>query len=251
MKRIICKNCDFPFEGAYCPICAQSIKANDRLTIKNIVSDFFDTVFNFDKGFFYTFWSLLKQPGVVARSFIQGKRKRFTNPVKYLIIATAIQALFEYIFMYEEQGVPFTNYSFLSNSMNQNMHLWNESMTLNYPILFGIINLLFWPIPLYFLFKKLKYNFSELIVSMMYFYGTIVILIELMVMIYTPITKRNIPIELVSLLATIYLTYAFLNFYRKDTISWRIPRIAVVLIILLAFRMFILPFSLAWLFPLN
>ena len=251
MKTIICKNCDSKFEGIYCPNCSQSIRANSRLTIKSIITDFIDTSFSLDKGFIHTLWKLLKQPGYVARSFIEGKRKQFTNPIKYLFVVTAFQALIEYLFMHKEQGIPFKEFSFLSDSLNQNMHLWNESLTLNYPILFGIVNLLFWPIPLYFLFRKLKYNYSELIIAMMYFYGTIVVLIELMVIIYNPIANKNIPIELVSLLATIYMLYTLLNFYKKGSISWRIPRIILAMGLLFAFRIFLLPFFLAWFFPMQ
>lgn len=250
MKTENCKNCDTHFKGNYCPICAQSINANKRLTFGNVATDFFENIFNLDRGFFHTFLNLLKRPGYVAQIFIDGKRKRLTSPGKYIILATAIQALFEYIFMYENQGVPFRSFSFLSESMNRNMHLWNQIFTLDYPLVFGLVNLLVWPIPLYFLFRKLNYNMTELITSMMYFYGTIVILIELMVMIYSPLTKENIPIELVSLLATTYMVYAFLSFFKKGSISWRIPRIIVALLFLFIFRMFLLPFTMAWLFPI-
>lgn len=84
----------------------------------------------------------------------------------------------------------------------------------------------------------------------MYFYGTIVILIEVMVILYNPITNRNIPIELVALLSTVYTIFALLKFYKKGGISWRIPRIIFATIILAIFRMFILPFFLAWFFPI-
>ena len=251
LKTIICKNCGFEFIGSYCPNCSQSVKANSRLTFKNIIKDFFDTVFNLDKGFFFTFWNLLKQPEFIVQGFISGKRKRFTNPVKYLIIATAIQALSESIIMFKEQGIPFTSFTFLSNELNQNMHLWNQSLTLDYPILFGIINLLFWPIPFYFLFKKLKHNIPELIAVMMYIYGTIVILIQIIAFIHNPLTGKNMPIELVSLLATGYMIYVLLKFYKRGSISWRIPRIIIAMIFLFVFRIFILPFSMAYLFPLN
>ena len=251
MKKIICKNCDFEFIGSYCPNCSQSVKANSRLTFKNIINDFFDNVFNLDKGFFFTIWNLLKQPRFILQGFISGKRKKFTNPVKYLIIATAIQALSQSIIMFKEQGIPFTSFSFLSNQFNQNMHLWHQSMTLDYPILFGIINLLFWPIPFYFLFKKLKHTIPELIAVMMYIYGTIVILIQIIAFIHNPLTGKNMPIELVILLATGYLIYVLLKFYKRGSISWRIPRIIIAMMFLFAFKIFILPFSMAYLFPLK
>ena len=250
LETIDCKNCNTQFEGNYCPNCSQSVEGNSRLEYKQIVTDFMDTVFNLDKGFFYTVWNLLKRPGFVAQSFIDGKRKMFTNPVKFFIIATAIQALIEYLFMYKEEGVPYTSFSFLSEGMNQNMHLWNEALTLDYPILAGVVNLLIWPLPLYFLFRKLDYNFTELIASMLYFYGTIVILIEAMVVFYIPIMKKNIPIAFVSLLGTCYMIYSFSSFFRKGSISWRIPRIIISLLCLFVFRMFLFSFLLAWLFPM-
>lgn len=251
MKTINCKNCDFKFAGKYCPNCSQSATANVRLTFKSITRDFLDTVFNLDKGFIYTFLSLLQQPGFVVRSFINGKRKNFTNPTKYFIIATAIQALGEYLFLYEKDGIPFRTYSFLSNELNQNMQLWNQTLTLDYPILSGIINLIIWPIPFYFLFERLKYNIPELISAMIYFYGTIVILIIAITTVHNPIKGKNLPIELVSSLATIYMLYALFSFYKKGSISWRIPRIIIGMLFLFIFRMFMLPLSLAYIFPLT
>ena len=251
MKTIICKNCDSQFDGTYCPNCAQSIKANSRLTFKSIISDFFDNIFNLDKGFFYTFWNLIRRPGFVVQSFIDGKRKRFTNPVKFFIIATASQALFEYFFMQKEQGIPFTNFSFLSNEMNQSMHLWNQILTLGNPILFGIIKILIWPLPLYFLFKRLNYNLAELITGMMYFFSTVVILLMLITVIHNPITKNNLSMELVIIIATSYMIYALLKFYKNASMAWRLTRIIIALLILVTFRIFIVPFSLSLIFPLN
>ena len=130
------------------------------------------------------------------------------------------------------------------------MHLWNETLTLDYPILFGIINLIVWPIPFYFLFKKLKYNIPELIATMTYFYGTIVILIQIMSSIHNPLTEKNGSIELVSLMATIYMLHGLFSFYKRGSITWRIPRVIVAMLFLFAFRMFLLPFSLAYFIPL-
>jgi len=227
------------------------MNANSRLTFKSIISNFIDTIFNIDKGFFYTFWNLIRRPGFVVQSFIDGKRKRFTNPVKFFIIATAMQALFEYFFKHKEQGIPFTSFSFLSVEMNHSMHLWNQIITLDYPILFGVLKILIWPIPLYFLFKKLNYNLAELITGMMYFFSTIVILLMLITMIHNPITNNNLSMEFVIILVTSYMIYALFNFYKKASISWRISGFITTFLILFALRVFILPFSLSWFFPLN
>lgn len=247
----ICKNCSTQFRGNYCPHCAQSVEANSRLNFKNTVADFIDTVFNLEKGFFYTFWNLLKQPGKVAKSFIDGKRKRFTNPIKYLILTIAIKAIFDYFLLTKDEGVPFTSFSFLSEEMNRKMQFWNQFMNLDYPLLFGVLNLLIWPIPFYFLFKKLKYNYTELITMFMYLSGTVVILIELLVIIYLPITGGIAPMPLVALLSLSYFFYAILQFYKKGTVKFRIIKIVVALLFVAVFRILILPLLLSILIPIT
>lgn len=251
METIICKNCDTQIDGSYCPNCSQSKKANSRLTFKSIISDFFETIFNFDKGFFYTIWNLILHPGFVVNSFIDGKRKRFTNPVKFFIIAKAIQALFDYFFMKKEHGIPFTNFSFISNEMNQSMRLWNQILLLEYPISFGFIQILIWPIPLYFLFKRSKYNLAELITGIMYFLSTVVILIMIISMIHNPITKTNLSMELVMIIGVFYMVYALIRFYETVSLVSRLIRIIIAFLILFTFRVFIIPYSLSWFFPLS
>lgn len=251
VKKSTCKNCDTQFDGSYCPNCAQSINANHRLTFKSISFDFVDAIFNLDKGILYTSWNLLRRPGFVAQSFLDGKRKRFTNPIKLFIIATAFQALFVYFFMDQEKGIPYTDFSFLSSEMNQSMHLWNQILAVDYPIFIGIVHVLIWPLPLYFLFKSLNYNYAELVTVMMYFYSTVVILIMLFTVIHNPITKTNLSMELVIGVATTYMLYALISFYNHVTMVKRFTLIVFAFLILSTFRVFILPLSLSWFFPLN
>ena len=153
--------------------------------------------------------------------------------------------------MHPEQGIPFTTFPFLSDAINKNMYEWNQIFTLNYPIVLGVINLFIWPIPLYFLFKRYNYNYTELVSALIYFYSTIVIIIMISSIIFNPLSGQNLPIELVSMIALLYLTYAFTNFFQHGRISFYPLRIITSLLCILIFRIFLLPFSMALLFPLK
>lgn len=251
MTTITCKNCDFEFEGKFCPNCSQSQHANHRLNPKEVVSEFIDTIFNFDKGLWYTFWNLLKQPHFVAQSFIEGKRKRFTNPVKYFVISTIIQALFAYLFLGDSTDIPTVEFPFLSQATNQSIKYWGELMTFEYPIILGVISALVWTVLIYILFKKSKYNFTELLVSSLYFYGTIFILINLISVVYKPFTHENIPMGLVSLTGFAYMTFAYFNFFKRVRPLWRLIKIIIVFFGLFIFRMLIFPLILDGLFLMH
>lgn len=251
MRTITCKNCDFEFEGKFCPNCSQSQLANYRLNFKGVVSEFFDTLFNFDKGLWYTFWNLLKQPHFVAQNFIDGKRKRFTSPVKYFVISTIIQAIVVYLFLRDSTNLPTTKFFFLSEETNQNIKYWGEIMTFDYPVFLGIISTLVWTILIYILFKKSNYNFTELLVSSLYFYGTIFILINLISIAYKPLTNDNLPMSLVSFIGFAYMTFAYFRFFKQVNFVWRVVKIIMVFIGLFLFRMLVFPLVLNWFFPLN
>lgn len=251
MKTITCKNCDFEFEGKFCPDCSQSQLANNRLKFTSVVSEFFDTIFNFDKGLWYTFWSLIKQPHIVAQNFIEGKRKRFTNPVKYFVISTIIQAIVAYLFLSDSTSIPTIDFFFLPDETNQNIKYWGELLTFNYPVLLGIISTLIWTVLIYLLFRKSKYNFTELLVSSLYFYGTIFILINLISIVYKPLTNDNLPMNLVSVIGFVYMTFAYFNFFKGVSVVWRLLKIFIVFFGMFVFRMLILPLILDSLFPIN
>ncbi len=251
MKITTCKNCDFEFEGKFCPNCSQSQLANYRLNFKGVVSEFFDTIFNFDKGLWYTFWNLLKQPHFVAQNFIEGKRKRFTSPVKYFVISTIIQALVAYLVLSDSTNIPTTDFFFLTEQTNQNIKYWGELITFEYPVFLGIISTIVWTILIYILFKKSNYNFTELLVTSLYFYGTIFILINLISIAYKPLTNNNLPMSLVSFIGFAYMIFAYFHFFKRVNLVWRVIKIIIVFFGLFLFRMLIFPLILDGLFTIK
>jgi hypothetical protein len=86
----VCKNCENSFEGKFCPNCAQ--KANThRFTIGHLAHEFFHAVTHTDKGILFLIRVLFFKSGKVAREYNAGKRKKYFNPVTFLLIGLAFQ----------------------------------------------------------------------------------------------------------------------------------------------------------------
>lgn len=88
----ICKNCDHPLEVSFtfCPACGQKA-ATGRLRITEILHDFWTQFTDIDKGFFRLLRDLVVHPGIVAKEYIAGRRKKHFGPLNfYLIVGTAL-----------------------------------------------------------------------------------------------------------------------------------------------------------------
>lgn len=85
-----CKNCDVTFDGKFCPNCSQ--KANThRFTLGHFIHEFLHAFTHTDKGILFLIKELLFRPGKVALEYNAGKRKKYFNPITFLLIMTALQ----------------------------------------------------------------------------------------------------------------------------------------------------------------
>ena len=94
-----CKNCENSFEGKYCPNCSQKADTH-RFTIKHFGHEFFHAFTHADKGIFFLMKELFIRPGTVAREFNAGKRKKYFNPITYLLLVMALQ-----IYLSQKTGI--------------------------------------------------------------------------------------------------------------------------------------------------
>jgi hypothetical protein len=85
-----CKNCENTVEGNYCPNCSQKADTH-RFTLKHFAHDFLHAFTHADKGIFLLMKELIIRPGKVATEFNAGKRKKYFNPITYLLIVMALQ----------------------------------------------------------------------------------------------------------------------------------------------------------------
>ena len=252
MKSKHCHNCETDFKGNYCFNCGQSNSANKRLVFSNLIKDFFDNTFNLHKGFFYTFWSLLIRPGQVSKSYIQGRRKTYTNPTRYLVIALAALATMNYWAQTNDviNNQYFEGYSFLSEELNNSMRIWDLKLLTDWTLLGNLLEALVFPFGFYWLFRKLSYNYSELLTFSFYLISNSIFIAILLAGLPKLIADYYAPVFFVFGAILLYYAYALLSFFNEIRLIKRILLVILGLVIFFILRFFLIPFVLAILFPI-
>ncbi len=87
-----CLNCGNEFSGDYCSHCGQK-RADSRLTLGEILSDFIQTAFLFDGSLYRTLSGMLFRPGELIRSYVGGKRKTYLPPFQYFFLFMTLYLL--------------------------------------------------------------------------------------------------------------------------------------------------------------
>lgn len=99
MNPTNCLNCAtlLTADDQYCPTCGQKTHTH-RLSMSHIWHDLTHAITHTDKGFFYTIKELTLRPGMVAKEYIKGKRKKYFNPFSFLVIILGIYIISNGIF---------------------------------------------------------------------------------------------------------------------------------------------------------
>ena len=253
MKNTNCQNCNNNYSGNFCSDCGQRTIANNRLQFKDIVNDFFDNAFNIHKGLFYTFWSLIIKPGIVGRTFISGQRKRFTNPVRYLIIAVAIQAFMDYWFLNPEltEQPDFINFAFLPESVNYSMAYWNHTLATKYALIHNLSMILIFPAAFLVLFKKLNYNFTELLTVNFYYFSTGLIITLLSIIAFYVVTGNSLPVPAIILATMSYVVWSNMSFFNSVNFWERLLKVLAAMVFFILVRVFLVVYVLSVMFPIE
>ena len=88
-----CKNCDKDLKPAdnYCNYCGAKI-INERITFNHLMSDLISSL-GWDNQFWSTLRDLLFRPGLVFEKYLNGTRKKYSNPFTFFAIVTTITVL--------------------------------------------------------------------------------------------------------------------------------------------------------------
>jgi hypothetical protein len=71
-------------ERNFCGHCGQS-KNFSRINFSGFINNLSDSVFQVNRGLFFTSWSLLVRPGESLKNFLEGKRKPYFKPFAFLL----------------------------------------------------------------------------------------------------------------------------------------------------------------------
>ena len=253
MEKQPCRNCQELFEGNYCFNCGQREIANHRIKFTEVMKDFFDNSFNLHKGFFYTFWSLIIEPGEVGRAYIAGRRKAYTNPTRFLIIAVAVQAFIDYWFQTPEalEKSGFFTFPFLSDTLNDSMEIWNYMLSIDYALANNLFQVFVLPAIFYVLFKRLGYNFTELLTINFYYAGVFLLIVMPLIAINKIVFDHLVTVKSFVIFYIIYYLWATLSFFRDVPFLKRLTKIIFALFIAFIIRIFVLPILLSVFFPME
>ena len=90
IETMNCKNCklDITENDNYCPNCGAKV-IKERITIKSLFSNLLHAL-GWDSNFFVTLRFLLLKPQTILKEYINGTRKKYTNPFTFFAISLAI-----------------------------------------------------------------------------------------------------------------------------------------------------------------
>lgn len=90
---ISCLSCGTPRPGEFCPACGQ--QRTRRLGFRRIAEELVESVVDVGRrqGLLFTCRELTLRPGSTVRDYADGRRRPFTNPVKYAFLALTLLAL--------------------------------------------------------------------------------------------------------------------------------------------------------------
>ncbi|MCC7504109.1 MAG: DUF3667 domain-containing protein [Saprospiraceae bacterium] len=93
MSETNCKNCAAPLssEHAFCPQCGQNTYVH-RLDMGHILHELIHVVTHADKGIFHLTKEMALRPGLVAKAYVAGSRKKYFNPFSYFVLTVAVSA---------------------------------------------------------------------------------------------------------------------------------------------------------------
>ena len=163
-----CKNCNttLSLENNYCNACGAKVIRN-RLTLKNLFSDFIETYLNYDNKFIQTFINLFKKPEDVIGNYINGTRKKYVNVISYFTLAITISGL--YLLIMNKFFPESIDFSVFSNPGQEEFQKRNVGFVQEYQALFMMLY-----VPIYALMARAtfiginKYNYTELLVIFLY-----------------------------------------------------------------------------------
>lgn len=248
-----CKNCDGRLitDAKYCSYCGARVIHN-RLTIKNLWSDFSERFLNLENYLFRTFWDLFKKPEAVIGGYVSGIRKRYIYPAGYFTFAVTLIGFTFFIqrkFFNERWEELFVKYNTSSDNNPASKAILETTSEVTLGILEYQSLILLLTIPVLAIISKIvfynykNYNFSEHLVIHIYAYSHYSIVISLIQMsVLWSSTLFPITLYLSAVFQTIYYIYALkrvfqLNFKQILLKTLLFIGVMVVLYILLSILM--------------
>lgn len=231
-----CKNCDHSTEGNFCIHCGQSTKV-DRINLHNFLSEISSSVFQINKGLFYSMKELFVRPGHSIREYLSGKRKNHFKPIAYAFTLSTIYFLLS---QFLESGT-FMNDAiegFLNSSSTTPEGDTHELAILNWfakNYAYTVLMLLpLFSLASYLAFLRSGYNYLEHFVLNAYITGQQAIIYSFAAILSLIINNHDLLASSSLYISIAYTVFVFWQFFSKQS------RIAIVLRSILTYALYLI-----------
>jgi len=228
--EFLCKNCETAFAPAYnyCPECSQKTTLH-RLTFHEVIHEAVHYFTHADKGLFQLIRDLVLKRGLVAREYIDGKRKKYFPPLNFFLL---IAAVFVFVSTLREstqsvdvlQSHPELNE--ISNPIAKEhavgvyerkanvSHFMTKYSNLMAMCSLPLTALVFWVF-----YRKAKYNYIEHLVAGMYMLGFCILVYALLIipLSYAFHFEGNPAVLIFFLIQFVYFAVFYYGFLNKTT----------------------------------
>lgn len=159
-----CLNCDLAYNGDFCPSCGQKATTH-RINWRSFILQLPQSLFNIEKGFWYTFKELTLAPRKALDGYLSGKRVNFFPPIQYAILGVSLYSVLQAFW-----PIPFPE---LPEDI-QNVETYNIGYEIGRLIrgklkFFWLMGIVLFAMPSWLIFRK--YNFTEHMVLSAYIIG--------------------------------------------------------------------------------
>ena len=254
-----CKNCiiELTENDNYCNNCGAKV-VKERITIKSLFSNFLEAL-GWDSNFFTTIRYLISKPQIIIKEYINGTRKKYTNPFTFFAISLTI-SLFVFSH-YSEQLFLMSSTTNLqqtneiesvspsrTNKQNNSVKLFGSknkteflknfiNLQLKYYNLISFLSLPLLTLIAYFVFGK-PYNYGEHLIINTYF-QSITTFIGVVLFIFALLTKINL-FKYAEGVTFLYYSYAYKKIYELSFGKLLLKILKFFGILLLLFFIFII-----------
>jgi len=215
---ILCKNCGNPVADKFCGHCGLAVNVK-RITLKGLLHDVFHFFTHLDKGFAYTFKSLIRRPGKMQLEYIEGNRAAHQKPFSMFFICATVAGLVRYWI-----NLALVNYYHAGDVTEGNF--FHEYMVLLQIALMPLFTLIAW-----LLFYRSQYNYAEIGVLSLYTWSAffiLVTLISLLRFIWRDMDTMWVELPVLG----IYNSITLVNFFKRQR-SWIVILKAIFILVIL------------------
>jgi len=238
---MICKNCENSFNGKFCNNCGQNSNVK-RVDLQYLLKEIPNSIFQVNRGIFFTIRELFTRPGNSIREFLEGKRKRHFKPLAFVLLVSTLYVLTAY----------FTDkYTFLGDAISGMADSLNKDET-KFSITAKILNwfgknhsyttllvLPFFSLASYLVFIKSKYNYFEHLILNFYITGQQMVIYLIFTTLFFLFKIEGYFIDIIPFtIAILYLFWVFIKFFENGKILKKILLTILTYILYLTLIMF-------------